>query len=64
MSDINDAIVLNKMQGERTESALFKDLQNSKTIRAMEKIQTKPSVHGVGSMTFKDFKTLIEASVQ
>lgn len=66
LSDIDNAIVMNKQHGERTDQALFKNLQNPKTIKAMEKIQTQKqsSAKMTSSMTFGDFRTLIQASVQ
>lgn len=65
LSDIDEAVVLNKQHGERTEQALLKDLQNPKTIQAMRKIQTsKNTTRAVSTMSFKDFRTLIQASVQ
>lgn len=66
VSDIDNAIVMNKQHGERTQEALFTNLHNPKTIKAMEKIQTQKQTPGkiATGMSFKDFKTLVQASVQ
>ncbi len=61
-SDIDQAVVFNKQYGEKVGQKLFQNLQKQSTIRAMEKIskKTKPT----SAMSFKEFRTLIQASIQ
>ncbi len=61
-SDIDQAVVFNKQYGEKIGQKLFQNLQKTSTIRAMEKISKKTKPTSV--LSFKDFRSLIQASIQ
>lgn len=62
ISDIDQAVVVNQFYGQKIGQKLFQNLQKQSTIRAMEKI-TKNS-NASSTMSFKDFRKLIQASIQ
>jgi hypothetical protein len=59
---LNNAIVTNRAFGEKAGAGLFDNLQKQNTIRAAEKI--KKDFKNKSGMSFQDFRSLIQASVQ
>lgn len=60
-SDLDRAVILNNHTGEKITSRLTKNLQKTSSIRAAEKIKKGSNQ---STLSFKDFRTLIQASVQ
>jgi hypothetical protein len=61
-SDIDQGLVFNKQYGEKIGQKLFQNLQKTSTINAMEKISKKSKSNS--AMSFKDFRNLVQASIQ
>lgn len=61
-SDLDQAIVLNKQHGEKIGNKLFQNLQKPNSLKALEKLRKNSKTNN--GVIFRDFRSLIQASVQ
>ena len=61
-SDIDKSLILNKYHGEKVGGGLFENLQKTNTLRIVNNMNKKNKL--TSGVTFKDFRDLIQASVQ